>query len=269
MGKGKIVYRVVRTRDEIEQCFSLVYKEYLRKGYIPKNYKSKLRLSFFNALPSTATFIAKQDKKVLAGVTLIPDSRLGLPMDKIYKKELDELRNTGARIAEVSQLAIDTTLFGTGLFSMFNFSKLIFILRLFRLVLHYALDVENLTHICIAINPKQECLYKFLFFEQIGGLKYYGSVNKAPAIALKLELDGLEEKGRARRGLYKIFYGSKIKPKLFEGKLRLSSQDLKYFFVKKSDIFKNANREQLDYLRSCHASESFHKVFRRKFLSKY
>ena len=163
----EIIYRIARTKEELEQAFSLVYKEYASRGYIPKHYKSKLRLSLYNALPSTATFVAKQGRKVVATVTLIPDSPIGIPMDKIYKKEVDSLRKKGRRVAEVSQLAIDSRLFPKGWFSMFNFAKLIFVFKLFKLVLDYGLEIEKLNDFCIAINPKHQHLYKFLGFEEL------------------------------------------------------------------------------------------------------
>lgn len=192
----KTIYYVVRTRSELEQAFSLVYKEYASRKYIPKNYKSKMRLSLYSALPSTATFIAKQRDKVVATVTLIPDSPMGVPMDKIYKKELDGFRKKKLRIAEVSQLSIDEKLFPKGWFSMFNFGKLIFVFALFKLVFDYARNIAELDELCIAVNPKHQYLYKFIFFEPMGKLKYYGSVNKAPALAFHLSLnEELKKKG--------------------------------------------------------------------------
>lgn len=251
MERARIIYRVARTRQELEGAFSLVYKEYLRRGYIPRGYKSKLRISLYNALPTTTTFVAKHNKKVVAAVTLIPDSPLGLPMDKIYKEELDILRKDGCKIAEVSQLAIDTDLFGKGFFSMFNFNKLMFIFKLFKVLFDYATDIDKLSDLCIAVNPKHQYLYKFLYFEQIGGLKYYGTVNRAPAIAFRLKLTGVEERV-TKRGLYKIFIADKFDSRSLEGKFKLSSKDLEYFFVKKSDIFEKATKEQLEYIRSCY-----------------
>jgi len=249
MYSPKTIYRVARTRKELEGAFSLVYKEYLRKGYIPKDYRSRIRISLFNASPLSTTFVAIQGKRVVAGVTLVPDSPLGIPMDKIYKREVDNLREQGRRVAEVSQLAIATDLFGEGFFSMFNFKKLIFVFRLFKCVLDYAMDVEKLTDLCIAINPKQQNLYKFLYFEQFGGLKYYGSVNHAPAVAFRLNLEGAQERARSKKGLYKIFFGEKTNHQLFEKKVKLNQQDLEYLFVKKSEIFEKATKEQLDLIK--------------------
>ncbi len=244
MGPAKIIYRVARTRQELEGAFSIVYKEYLKRGYIPKGYKSNLRISLYNALPTTTTFVAKQGRKVVAGVTLIPDSPLGVPMDKIYKEELDILRRDGCKIAEVSQLAIDTELFGKGFFSMFNFNKLMFIFKLFKVLFDYVMSINELTDLCIAVNPSHQYLYKFLYFEQFAGLKYYGPVNRAPAVALRLKLTGVGERVK-RKGIYKIFIADKSDPISLKGKFKLDAGDLEYFFAKKSDIFKKSNAQQL------------------------
>lgn len=247
--REEVVYRVARTKSELEQAFSLVYKEYANRGYIPKGYKSKLRLSLYNALPSTTTFVAMKGKMVVASVTLIPSTRLGVPMDKIYKKELDRLRRKKRRIAECSQFAIDNTLFPQGWFSMFNFAKFIFIYKLFRLVTSYASKVDGLTDLCIAINPKHQHLYNFMAFKKLAGLKYYGSVNKAPAIAKRLNLKTFEKEIKHRKALHLIFFGYKADPSVYRGKYKLSSSDLDYFFVKKSDIFKKAKKRDVDYIK--------------------
>jgi len=253
----KIIYHVARKRSELEQAFSLVYAEYVAKKYIPQHYKSKLRISLYNCLPSTTTFVAKDGGKVVATVTLIPDSLLGIPMDKIYKKELDAFRKRGLKIAEVSQLSIDSRLFPKKWFSMFNFEKLIFIFKLFKLVLDWALYNDKLDELCIAVNPRHQYLYKFLGFEELGGLKYYGSVNRAPAIAKHLHLAGAEQKAKRRKGLYNIFFGEKVDESAFKDKCVLSCSDLEYFFINKSDIFNKATKKQIDYIKECYPQAAY------------
>lgn len=254
----EVVYRVARTKEELSQAFSLVYKEYTRRGYIPHHYKSKMRISLYNALPAATTFVAKMGRKVVATVTLIPDSPLGLPMDKIYKEECDGLRKKGLRISEVSQLSIDSELFPKGWFSMFNFNKLVFVFKLFKLVLDYSLYVDKLNELCIAINPKHQYLYKFLYFEELGdgAVRYYGSVNKAPAIARHLTLGSAETKVRKRKGLYNIFFERPTDQKIFKDKFKFGLSDLEYFFVKKSDIFEKATKEQLSYIKNLYAKSN-------------
>lgn len=220
-------------------------------------------MSLYNALPSTTTFIAKQAGRVVATVTLIPDSPLGIPMDKIYKNEVDALRGQGRRVSEASQLAIDNRLFPQGWFSMFNFNKLIFLFKLFKLILDYAAEVEKLDDSCIAVNPKHQYLYKFIGFEKWGGLKYYGSVNNAPAVAKRLDLHRLEDYFRTKPSLYKIFISQKTSPDVFAGKFQFSAADLEYFFVKKSDILAKATKEQLRYIKSLYSSAQTDKIFKK------
>ncbi|MFC1808176.1 hypothetical protein ACFL0T_07440 [Candidatus Omnitrophota bacterium] len=248
----KIVYRVARSRKELEEAFSLVYREYTCRGYTPKHYKSKLRLSLYNALPGTTTFIGLIGKRVVSTVTLVPDSELGIPMDKLYKKEVDKIRKKKRRVAEVSQLAVDGKIFPKGWFSMFNFSKLIFIFRLFKLVLDYSVDVLKLDNLCIAVNPRHQYLYKFLGFIEIGKLKYYGTLNRAPAIAKTIDLNTAEERSKSRRGLYKIFFSKKTPASMFAKKFKLKDQDIDYFFSKKSDILAKASSFHRSVIESCY-----------------
>ena len=257
MAAVETIYRVARTRDELEQAFALVYKEYKQRGYIPSKYKSRLRLSFYNALPATTTFVAKQGRQVVASATLIPDSPLGIPMDKLYREELNAIRKTGTRrIAEVSQLAINTHVFGRSLFSMFNLDKLLFIFRLFRVMYHYAVLQAGITDLCIAVNPKQQYLYKFLYLEQIGGVKEYGTVNRAPAIALQVNLQRATRQGKCQRpSLYQIFCGGTTPLEHLRHPVRLSVEDLAYLFVRRSDIFAQATPEQLAYLQQCYPAD--------------
>ena len=85
-----IEYRVARTSKEIEKAYYLVYKEYLKRGYVNES-KSEIRASIYNILPQTTTFVSAVGEEVLATATAIPDSPLGLPMDDLYYDKLAPL----------------------------------------------------------------------------------------------------------------------------------------------------------------------------------
>ena len=257
--KEDMVYRVARTRDELEEAFSLVYKEYDRRGYIPRFYTYKLRMTLFNALPSTTTFVAMQNNAVAATVTLVSDSSMGILMDRLFQDEVDKLRQKGRRVAEVSQLAVDSRLFPPGWFSMFNFNKLMFIFKLFKLVLDYARFNEKLNDLCIAFNPRHKALYSFLEFERISRLKYYGSFH-SPAIAVRLNLDNIEEKGKNRKGIYNIFFGKDTPQSAFDKKYIMTADDLEYFFVEKSNMLKKAHKDRIECIRSFYPQDKFNRV---------
>jgi len=206
----------------------------------------------YNAVPGAVTFVALKGNKVAATVTLVPDSPLGIPMDKLYKTDVDALRRRGRRVAEVSQLSVDSGFFPRQWYSMFNFQKLIFVFKLFRLVLDYGTKVAKLTDFCIAVNPKHTNMYKFLDFRMIGGLKQYGSVNKAPAVALSLDLVGAEKRTRARKALYKIFFSDELDQSVLSGPYTLGPGDLRYFFEEKSNIFSKLTKKQADFIKSAY-----------------
>ena len=173
---------MAQTRNELEQAFSLIYKEYFRAGYVKKATPSKMLVSIYNLLPKTIVWIVKFNYTVVSTLTQVFDSSLGLPLDEVYKKELDELRSEGRRMVEISALAI------SGKHRWQNAY-----MPLFRNMLRHVLSCE-VTDLCIAVNPKHRTFYKeILLFEDIGEKKYYPKVN-APSVAMRLDLTTVEKR---------------------------------------------------------------------------
>lgn len=263
-GIGEIEYKVASSRKELEGAFALIYKEYLLRSFIlPRYYKSGLRIIPQNILPGTTVFVALKKKEVVATSTIIPDSVFGLPLDMGYKEEADGLRKSRRKICEGACLAIKTELFGRGYFSMFNFRKLDFIFTLFKLMFQYALFYSRFDDLCIVTNPRY-MIFKFLPFEVIGDVKYYGydriAINKKIAVFKRLDLRKMRKYitqpykifGK-RLVLYKIFLGNRIPQDIFKQRVKFSRRDLDYFFKEKSDILRNLkNAAQLEYIRHCY-----------------
>jgi len=164
-------------RRTLEQAFRLQHDQYVAQGYMDPH-PSNWRLSIHNALPATRVFVARSRDRVVATMTLIADSPLGLPMDEIYSDDLRKLRDMGRDLAEVSGLAMDPD---------YQASGVAVLLRLVRMLVVYAAQVES--DLCIAVNPRHAAFYRKAFhFQDIGGLKQYRKVNGAPAVALRLDL---------------------------------------------------------------------------------
>jgi len=253
-----IDYRVARSREDLENSFTLVYREYLKRGYV-KESDSKLKLSIYNALPSTTTFVAMLEKEVIATTTLIPDSPLGLPMDTLYHEELNVLRQQNKKICEISMLASNTELFTSGTSMLLNSKKMMLIFYLFKVIFDYAKDMVKLDHICITINPKHSLTYDFLLFKDLGGLKTYRNANGAPAIAKHIDITMAEQECRQKNkeGLLEMFFFKKTNMEKLAGRITLNPQDLTYFFVEKTDIFKAAPLLQLGYIKDCYPGYDF------------
>jgi hypothetical protein len=114
-------------------------------------------------------------------MTLIVDSFLGLPMDEIYANDLRPLRDARRELTEASGLALDPDCHRSGVAVL---------LRIIRMITLYAAEVLRSNDICIAVNPRHAAFYRKAFsFRDIGGLKHYGKVNGAPALALRLDCE--------------------------------------------------------------------------------
>jgi len=164
-------------RRTLEQAFRLQHDQYVARGYMDAH-PSGWRLSLHNALSATRVFVARSGGRVVGTMTLIADSPLGLPMDEIYADELRRLRDARANLAEVSALAMDPD---------YQSSGVPILVRLIRMLVIHAAQTES--DLCIAVNPHHAAFYRKAFhFQDIGGLKQYGKVNGAPAIALRLDL---------------------------------------------------------------------------------
>src|SRR5215475_6932109 len=69
------------TASEFDGAFRLLHDQYLWRGYMAAA-SSGRRLSLHNLLPSTKVFVARSGDAVVATVTVVEDSRLGLPIDE-------------------------------------------------------------------------------------------------------------------------------------------------------------------------------------------
>lgn len=257
----EIRYKPAENREELRAAYTLVHDEYARRGYVPDR-GNKFKISIYNLLPDTVTFIALLKDKIVSTVTLIPDSPLGLPMDEIYRVELDALRLQGQKIAEVSMLASNTSLLGEGISLMLNSRKLIPVFGLFKLLFDYAREIVMLDNFCIAIHPKHDLTYRALFFEELGPLKSYHSVNGNPAVARHVNLHCAREKCKEVRGLYKLFIAQLTDRSVLKRRIHFTPSDIYYFFEQETDVLRSASPAQLRYLEKCYPDYDFSMVLR-------
>lgn len=175
--------KICETLDEYKQAFRIVYDEYDAVGYIKNQHDSRLHYGVHSMLPSTCVFVFKSYLNVLSTLTQVEDTELfGIPMDSIYKEEVDELRSQGRKVAEVCALA--TPKEG-------RWHNLLMFLG--KAYFQYALQV-GINDILIMVNPKHVSFYKAIFmFEDFAEEKYYAPVD-APAVALRINYDDFWDK---------------------------------------------------------------------------
>jgi hypothetical protein len=173
--RRKVEVKVASTPAEWEGAFRLVRKNYLESGYEPPSTKL-LRFTPYHALPDTTVFVAKAENRIVATLTLVPDSRpLGLPLEGLYEDEVNNLRQQGRHLAEVTSLAADHL---TQLEFMHVFTALS------RLMAQYHLYHGGDTWV-ITVNPRHRAYYcKTYGYMPLGPRRAYSAVRGHPAEAL-------------------------------------------------------------------------------------
>ncbi len=176
----EIRVKIATEAEEFEGAFELLAANYRARGYEPAGDKP-FRFCPHHALPGTVTLVAEHDGKIVATLSLVPDTDLlGLPMESIYGEEVVGLRREGRRMAEAICLA-DTGLSIREFVQVFK--------SLIKLAMQYHTSRGGDTWV-IVVNPRHAGFYqKVLGFEAMGPQRSYPSVQNAPAVAYLLDSD--------------------------------------------------------------------------------
>lgn len=202
----RLVLKLAETKEELEACFRLLHDAYVDAGFMKPD-PSGMRVTIYHALPTTTTLLARFDGRVVGTVSLIRESAMGFPMQKIFR--IDEIRRAGGNIAEVSALAIAREFQSAGGIILFPLMKFMY---------EYSTRLFDTRHLVIAVNPNRIALYEsILFFRRLeqNAVDHYDFVNGAPAVGAHLDLGRVSE-------IFRRHYGGKAQTKnLFEYFLEL------------------------------------------------
>lgn len=163
------------------QAFTVLHDVYLASGYLSAPARLGISFGLHHLLPKSCVFVFKSYLTVLSTMSYIPDTqRFGLPMDDLYKPELDTLRNSGRKVVELGSLAT---------LPQRRMQNLIVFLA--KAIFRYAM-YTHADDLCIMVNPKHVRFYESIFlFEPFGEERHYAKVN-APAVALRVNMDKIE-----------------------------------------------------------------------------
>ena len=176
---SRLVFKIAETREELEACFRLLHDAYVRRGYMKPD-PSGMRVTIYHALPTTTTLCALFDGKVVGTISLIRESAIGFPLQRIF--DLTSVRAKRGNIAEVSALAIHPAFQGLGGMVL---------LPLMKFLYEYCTTLFDTRHLVIAVNPKHiETYESLLFFRRLSAnvVPSYDFANGAPAVGATLDL---------------------------------------------------------------------------------
>lgn len=171
--------KIANNLEEREGVFRLAYQVYLSKGYIKEN-ANQMLIQYYDANPDTVILIVQdQNSKIVGSLTLVFNGSSRLPAEKIYGNEINDLRQKGEKLVEISRLVID---------DQYRNSKEV-LLMLMNYLAIFSYHAKNYSSLIIQVNPRHKTYYKALLnFDEIGIEKACPSVQNAPAVLLHLPL---------------------------------------------------------------------------------
>ena len=240
----RLLLKIAETREELEECFSLLHDAYVESGFMKPD-PSGMRVTIYHALPTTTTLCAKYDGQVVGTISLIRESALGVPLQRIF--DLTGVREKEGHIAEVSALAVHRDFRKTGGSILFPLMKFMY---------EYCTTFFDTRHLVIAVNPSHIEMYEsLLFFRRLTAnvVENYDFVNGAPAVGATLDLREAPEIFRknyankpARRNLYAYFTQIKLPNIEFPSRRFFTTNDpvltpdlIDYFFNVQTNTFRN------------------------------
>ena len=268
--EGQCTVRVASQFELRHMAYSLLYEIYSKTGLAKKN-SNGLWLSIYDALPDTTTFIAQDKNAAIEGaLTSVFDSPIGLPADELYKKEVNELRNSGRRICEFISLGINYKV---------KYPLKILAILFYCAFLH-AWQKKKSTDLIITVHPRYEDFYcRKLSFKKIGIERNYPKVNDAPAVLLNLSLGKINRLRHEERifpftmlnypDQQEFEFANKIEKMIRP----MTDEEFFAFFIENTNKWKEASSQQKDFIKEVYpasvanhygVSRAFAKAFSKK-----
>lgn len=240
----------VQTLVDLKACYSMVYQGYLARGYCSPH-PSKMYYHYFSFLPESRTFMLKDQDTLLGTISVIVDSPCGLPMDNLFSREINRLRNPGRKLAEVSLLSMAHHDKGKKMFSLTNFDKQVQLFRLFKIVYEYARHIAGVTDLVIGVHPKHEALYKYLMFNTMGSSKSYKEACGNPALPLHLDIIQCEQ--HCSSYLQDYFMRERTAPEIIRSGVVMRDEIVRQFLFEEQVLWLNMPLKAREYFKQCYS----------------
>jgi hypothetical protein len=243
---------VANTKELREKAFRLVYDVYIREEYdLRFGRESGLWCTIHHLHPDTTIFLAEKEGRLAGSVTVIPDSRLGLPTDRIFPEPLADLRKAGRRLSEISSLVVTEEPGGIP-------PELA--MHLYRLAHLASLHLLERTDIVASVMARHRDFYsRFLLFDDASEAPRLSPKTGQQVSYVRLNLETMKERyekryarAKGRRNLYRWFFQNEDEPAIVDWMRRsrspMTTEDLYYFGAQKTNILANAGHDVIAIL---------------------
>jgi N-acyl amino acid synthase FeeM len=91
--------------DDVEEGLRVIHDGFVEAGYMnPQPSGTRMIAQYLN--PATLFIVARMGEEPVGVIALIPDGPFGLPSDRSFREEIDELRLTREPLFEASSMAV-------------------------------------------------------------------------------------------------------------------------------------------------------------------
>ncbi len=253
-------YSIAGERDLIEEAFHLVYQAYTEVGLQAEN-DARIRFTKYHIIPTTKVFVAvfrpeltkpdferqhvNEGKRVVGTLTLVLDSELGIPVEQVCGPEIQQMRDKGARMAEVIALAIDP-----------QFRRHNVMMYLYRIMFEYA-RLSGVTDICCAVTRRHIEFYRdILLFRPLGELLPYSAGNGLEVQGHVLNIEHAFDDSKATyttenfdANVHDFFFASGVDHQINEG-TPWDEAMARYFLTEKTRFLDTLGADDLAAIRA-------------------
>lgn len=153
--------------------------------------------------PGQTTLVACKGDLLFGTLTVGVDSSQGLLADTLYRAEIDEARNSGARVCEVTRLAMDPA-----------HSSPEVLASIFHLAFMITRLIHDMTDLFVEVHPRHTAFYRRMMGYKVAGPERICPRVGAPAVLMRLSLAHAEQEIRRiggnsdapDRSLYRLFF---------------------------------------------------------------
>jgi hypothetical protein len=260
---------VANTQPLREKAFKLVHDIYLGKGYaLGPNRESELWCTIHHLHPHTVTFLAVKAGHAAGTVSIVPDSRLGLPADIIFPERLAVLRKAGRRLSEV---------FSLGVTEEIAHSTIDLTMHLYRLVHLAATRLFHNTDLVASVMAHHAAFYSnFLLFEEVSPDSRQSPKTGEQVVFTRINLETMERRYaerysrlKGKRNLHRWFFRNEEAETMFDWIRRnrqpMTADELNYFGAEKSHALSEAGSDTAAVLMEyCEKAEAVRDEDRRE-----
>ena len=184
-------FLVARTLEDVEEAWSLVYQAYRRDELIDAN-RHEIHTTKQAVGPQTAVVLSSLGPVLAGTLSVYADGKDGLPLDSVYRAELDALRQSGRRLMEVGLFADRREHMNRAADGLFE---------LMRFAYHFATHM-NADDGIIGVHPRHAPFYmRLLGFDKIGPVRAYPTVRDRAVVLLRKRISESARRDPMPKGL--------------------------------------------------------------------